>query len=165
MRIVFAAALLMALGLGCSKKPNRPPAPRLPDTPSALVHEPPRPTGPTDETLFSLPKDRLYVISGTWRNRSDPLKGDYQRPGEFSFARADEADVDPKEIARYVNRWIDGAGVRVINQLDSPADADRIQRTIDYQTERTSGRLDFIIRPAVPAKNVVLSIDVHERRR
>jgi hypothetical protein len=165
MRLLLIWTVLVAFETGCSRKPARPAVHRLPDTPSVLVCEPPKPTGPTDETLFKLPKDKLYVINGSWMNRHDFTKGDYRRPGEFSFERADNSDVDPKEISEHLNRWIDGSGVRVINQVDSPAGGDRIQRAIDYQTERTSGNLIYVVQPAAPAKKVLVTIEVREHRR
>ena len=110
-------------------------------------------------------KDKLYVINGSWMNRHDFTKGDYRRPGEFSFERADNSDVDPKEISEHLNRWIDGSGVRVINQVDNPAGGDKIQRAIDYQTERTAGSLTYVVQPGAPAKKVLVTIDVREHRR
>jgi hypothetical protein len=159
------ALLLLPIVLfaGCDRKP--PPAkPRPADTPSILVYESSKPTG-SDELPFSLPKDKLYVVNGSWRNRSDPRKGEYDRPGQFTFEKADDSDVDPKEIAAHLNRWIDRATVRVLNQVDLPATPERLQRTIEYQTDRTTGRLDLVIQPGVPFKKVTATFDIRERRR
>ena len=158
---IVVAVLLLA---GCDRTPPPKPAVKLPDTPSILVYESAKSSGRTDETMFDLPKDRLYVINGSWSNRHDPRKGDYQRPGQFTFERANDADVDPKEIADHINRWIDRAGIRVLNQVDAPASPERIQRTIDYQTERTTGHLAYSIVPGAPHRKVTVTFTIQERR-
>ncbi|HZE96692.1 MAG TPA: hypothetical protein VE981_06685 [Planctomycetota bacterium] len=163
-RLIALAALLL-VGVACDRKPDRKPAPKPADTPSILVVEPVRASSPTDASLFDLPKEKLYVINGTWRSRSDARKGEYDRPGEFSFERADEKDVDPKEVAEHINRWIERAAIRIIERRDSPPGAEKIERSIDYVTERTTGKLSYVIDSAVPAKKLSVVFDIRERRR
>lgn len=157
------ALLAIAAVLGCDQRVPAPKPPRPPDTPSSLVVVPSNRSGP--DTLFDLPTDKLYIINGGWKNRADGKKGEYERPGEFTIEKADEKEIDPKDIVPYIDRWIEGSKVRVINQRDAPASAERIRRTIDYRTERTDGVLTYTVAPGAPAKKLTITVDVRERRR
>lgn len=163
MRPTLAVLVLAAALAGCDQKVPAPKPPRPPDTPSSLVVVPSQQTGP--DTLFDLPADKLYVIGGGWKNRADGKKGDYERSGTFTIEKADEKEIDPKDIVPYINRWIEGSKVRVINQADAPASAEQIKRTIDYRTERTDGVLSYVVAPGAPAKKLTITVDAHERRR
>jgi hypothetical protein len=164
MRPALAVLILASVLAGCYQKVPAPKPPRPPDTPSSLVLVPSKQTGP--DSLFGLPSDKLYVVNGTWKSHADPKKGEYDRPGEFTVEKADNADVDPKEeIVPFINRWVEAAKVRVINQYDAPASPEQIKRSFDYRTERTDGTLIYVLQPAVPAKKITISIEAHERRR
>ena len=163
MRSTLAVLVLAASVAGCDQKVPAPKPPRAPDTPSSLVVVPSKQTAP--DSLFGLPTDKLYVVGGSWKNHADGKRVEYDRSGEFTVEKADNADVDPKEIVPFINRWIDDAHVRVINQTDAPASPDRIRREIDYQTVRTSGTLVYAVQPGAPAKKLTIAVDAHERRR
>lgn len=167
--VVFCLAALG--GVGCmkrvpAKKPPVTPAPKVPvlnvrslGTPSALIESPTQVSG--DSLPFNLPLNKGYGIEGGWRGPNQ-VKGTYQfeRIGDFTVKKADNADVDPKEIAETLEKWIAASGVQ-----STQTSGGGLQKSVDYGTARTLGSITYTVRPDVPAKDVTFHIEVREQPR
>ena len=172
-RLLALSCALALSGLGCmrrvpAKLPPSAPAPaRVPvlsvrslGTPSALIDPPPEPA--TDKMPFDLPLNQGYEISGEW-------KGPHQIQGTYSFGRianfrvkkGDNAEVDPKDVAQTLERWISTSGV----QSTQSSGAGSLERSIDYGTAQTLGTISYSIRPEAPAKEVSFHLEVREQPR
>jgi hypothetical protein len=170
--IIFV--ILSLPDLGCTKrypakKPPGPPAPakvpvlnvRSLGTPSALIL-PPGETGPTDKLPFDFPLNKGYSIDGGWRGPSQ-VKGTtgFERVADFAVRKADNVDVDPKEVAETLEKWIATSGV----QSTQSSGAGSLVRSIDYGTAQTLGRITYTIQPDAPAKEVKFHFEVNEAPR
>ena len=168
--VLCCAVVLM--GLGCmkrvpAKKPPAAPTPaKVPSlgvrslgTPSTLIDSPADPGG--DKLPFDLPLNKGYGIDGGWRGPNQ-VKGTYQfeRIGEFTVKKADNADVDPKEIADVLEKWIASSGAQA-----TQSSGGGLQKTIDYGTTQTRGSVAYSIRPDAPAKEVTFRLEVREQPR
>ncbi len=164
--------LLLCVGLsGCTKvvPAKKPPvvvAPKVPalnvsslGTPSGLIDER---AGDPDKLPFDLPLGKGYGIEGAWAGPNQ-VKGTYQfeRIGNFTVKKSDNNDVDPKEIAALLDKWILASGA----QSTQGSGAGSLQRTLDYGTAQTLGMLSYTVRPDAPAKEVTFRIDVREQPR
>jgi hypothetical protein len=173
---VFTLLLGIALvtaGLGCTKRypAKKPPPALVPSvpalnvsslgTPSALIQPPPSPAS-SDTLPFNLPLGKGYGIEGSWSGPNQ-VKGTrrFERTGDFSVRKADNADVDPREIADVLEKWIAAAGVQA-TQSSGPGG---LQRTIEYGTAQTLGSVGYTIRPDAPAKDVTFHLEVREQPR
>jgi hypothetical protein len=152
-----------------AKKPPAAPAPaKVPvlnvsslGTPSGLISPPPSPAN-SDTLPFNLPLGKGYGIEGSWSGPNQ-VKGTtrFERIGDFSVRKADNADVDPKEIADVLEKWIAASGV----QATQSSGAGGLQRTIEYGTAQTLGSVGYTIRPDAPAKDVSFHLEVREQPR
>ncbi len=170
---LLLCSVLALAGLGCMRrvpapKPPAPPAPakvpvlnvRSLGTPSALIDPPPEPA--TDKMPFDLPLGKGYAIEGGWRG-ANQVKGTtkFERVGDFTLKKADNVDVDPKEIAETLEKWIASSGV----QSTQSSGAGTLQRSMDYGTTRTLGSIAYSIRPDAAAKEVTFHIEIREQPR
>ncbi len=164
--------LLVCVGLGgCTKhvpakKPPVTVAPKVPvlkvsslGTPSTLLAEP---AGDPDKLPFDLPLGKGYGIEGSWAGPNQ-IKGTWQfeRIGNFTVKKSDNSDVDPKEIAALLDKWIAASGVQS-TQGSGPGG---LQRSLDYGTAQTLGSLSYGVRPDASAKEVTFRIEVREQPR
>ncbi|HEV3029307.1 MAG TPA: hypothetical protein VG457_17135 [Planctomycetota bacterium] len=172
LRLALSCALALAT-VGCvrrvpAKPPPAPPAPaRVPvlsvrslGTPSALIDPPPEPA--TDKMPFDLPLNQGYEIRGQW-NGPNQVKGTrvFGRIADFSVKKGDNADVDPREVAETLEKWISSTGV----QSTQSSGAGSLQRSIDYGTAQTLGTITYSVRPEGPAKEVTFHLEVREQPR
>lgn len=170
--LLVLACVTVLPGLGCMKRvpakkpPAAPPAPKVPvlnvrslGTPSALIDAPTAPVG--DKLPFDLPLNKGYGIEGGWRGPNQ-IKGTpkFERIGDFTVKKADDADVDPKEIAETLEKWIAASGAQ-----STQSSGGGLQRTVDYGTARTIGSIAYSVRPDAPAKEVTFHIEVREQPR
>ena len=170
--LLLCAGLVLG-GVGCTKRvpakrpPAPPAAPKVPvlnvrslGTPSALIDPPPEPA--TDKMPFDLPLNKGYEIKGQW-NGPNQVKGtrQFERIADFTVKKGDSADVDPKEIAETLEKWISTSGA----QSTQSSGAGSLQRSIDYGTARTLGSITYSIRPDSPAKEVTFHLEVREQPR
>jgi len=170
---LLLCGLLALAALGCvkhvpAKKPPAPPAPakvpvlgvRSLGTPSALIDPPPEPA--TDKMPFDLPLGKGYAIEGGWRGPNQ-VKGTtkFERIGDFTLKKADNVDVDPKEVAQTLEKWVAASGV----QSTQGSGAGTLQRSVDYGTTRTLGSITYSIRPEETAKEVTFHIEIREQPR
>ena len=170
MRMIVLVAVLALVG--CEKRwearkpPAAPPAPKVPvlnvrslGTPSALIHPPPEAV--SDKLPFDLPLNKGYGIEGGWRGPNQ-VKGTpkFERIGDFTVRKADQVDVDPKEIADTLEKWIAASGVQ-----STQSSGGGLQRSIDYGTAKTLGSISYSVRPDAPAKDVTFHIEVREEPR
>lgn len=159
---------------GCMKRvpakkpPPAPPPAKVPslrvvslETPSALIHPPPIPGGQTDRLPFDLPLNQGWAIDGSWTGPSQ-VKGTYgfERIGEFTLRKTDDSDVDPKEVAGILEKWIASSEVRPIQ-----SSGEGLRRTIEYGTAQTLGSILYSVRPDAPAKTVTFNLEVREQPR
>ncbi|HLY12682.1 MAG TPA: hypothetical protein VKW04_25480 [Planctomycetota bacterium] len=170
---VVLGALLVLPGIGCERRipAPRPPTPvpakvpvlnvRSLGTPSALIHPPPAPSA-SDALPFDLPLNQGYGIEGSWTGPSQ-VKGTYrfERIGDFTVKKGDHADVDPKDIAEVLEKWIASSGVQSTQSSGSGG----MQRSIDYGTASTLGTITYTIRPDAPAKDVSFHLEIREQPR
>jgi hypothetical protein len=150
-----------------AKKPPAAPAPaKVPSlnvrslgTPSALIDSPADPGG--DKLPFDLPLNQGYGIDGGWRGPNQ-VKGTYQfeRIGDFVVKKADNADVDPREIAATLRKWIASSGTAA-----TQSSGGELQGKIDYATSQSWGTISWSIRPDAPAKEVSFHLEVREQPR
>jgi len=175
MRLMLAMLVCCTLaltGLGCmkrvpAKKPPAAPAPaKVPSlnvrslgTPSALIDSPADPGG--DKLPFDLPLNKGFGIDGGWRGPNQ-VKGTYQfeRIGDFTVKRAGNADVDPREIAETLRKWIASSGAAATQSSGGD-----LQGTISYATAQSWGTIAWSIRPEVPAREVTFHLEVREQPR
>jgi hypothetical protein len=172
--LLVLGCVLALPGAGCTKRypAKRPPAAPAPakvpvlnvaslGTPSALIQPPPSPAF-SDTLPFNLPLGKGYGIEGSWSGPNQ-VKGTprFERLGDFSVRKADNADVDPKEIADLLEKWIAASGV----QPTQSSGAGGLQRTIEYGTAQTLGSVGYTIRPDAPAKDVTFHLEVREQPR
>ncbi|MBV8878764.1 MAG: hypothetical protein JO332_02260 [Planctomycetaceae bacterium] len=170
--VSLACAVLLVSGAGCVKRvpakkpPAPPPAAKVPvlnvrslGTPSALLDAPPE--AASDKLPFDLPLNKGYGIEGGWKGPNQ-VKGTtkFERIGDFTVKKADNADVDPKEIAETLEKWIASSGAQ-----STQSSGGGLQRTIDYGTSRTLGSVAYSVRPDAPAKEVTFHIEVREQPR
>jgi hypothetical protein len=164
--------LLLCVGLaGCTKvvpakKPPGVVVPKVPvlkvaslGTPSGLIDER---GGDPDKLPFDLPLGKGYGIEGSWAGPNQ-VKGttQFERIGHFTVKKSDNADVDPKEIAAQLDKWILASAVQS-TQGSGPGG---LQRSFDYGTAQTLGTLGYSVRPDAPAKEVTFRIEVREQPR
>jgi len=164
--------LLVCVALaGCTKHvpAKKPPvvvAPKVPvlkvsslGTPSGLLDER---AGDPDKLPFDLPLGKGYGIEGAWAGPNQ-VKGTYQfeRTGNFTVKKSDNNDVDPKEIAALLDKWIAASGAQS-TQGSAPGS---LQRSLEYGTAQTLGTLSYTVRPDAPAKEVSFRIEVREQPR
>jgi len=169
---LLLGAALAAAGAGCTKryparKPPDAPAPaKVPvlnvaslGTPSALLKDL---AGDPDKLPFDLPLEKGYGIEGSWAGPNQ-VKGtrQFERVGTFTVKKGDNGDVDPKEIAALLDKWILSSGA----QTTQGSGAGSLQRSIDYGTAQTLGSLSYTVRPDAPAKEVTFHIEVREQPR
>jgi hypothetical protein len=169
--LLLGVALAMA-GAGCTKRypAKRPPAAPAPakvpvlnvgslGTPSALLKEP---AGDPDKLPFDLPLGKGYGIEGSWAGPNQ-VKGTWQfeRIGNFTVKKGDNGDVDPREIAALLDKWILSSGA----QTTQGSGAGSLLRSIEYGTAQTLGSLNYTVRPDAPAKEVTFHIEVREQPR
>ena len=111
---------------------------------------------------FDLPLGKGYGIEGGWRGPNQ-IKGTpkFERIGDFTLKKADNVDVEPKEIAETLEKWIASSGV----QSTQSSGAGTLQRSIDYGTARTLGSITYSVRPDAAAKEVTFHIEVREQPR
>jgi len=130
-------------------------------TPSALIHPPPSPAS-SDMLPFDLPLGKGYGIEGSWAGPNQ-VKGTtrFERIGDFSVRKADNADVDPKEISEVLEKWIAASGV----QPTQSSGAGGLQRSIEYGTAQTLGSVGYTVRPDAPAKDVTFHLEIREQPR
>jgi hypothetical protein len=165
MRTFLIFAMLAAPAAGCSKmKP--PPAVGLAkvpaDNPSILVDPP----YPGKDQTGAKPSFAKMSAVGTTKGNNDRIAGSYQSSGNYTLERHDGGDVDPKEVAAELSRWIESApGVKVTGSADEVAKAGVIRRTIDYGTTGTVGYATFSVEPAMPAKKIQFTFSIQEHRR
>jgi len=169
--LVLGSVLVLA-GLGCmrhvpAKQPTVTPAPKVPilnvrslGTPSALIDPPPEPA--TDKMPFDLPLGKGYAIDGGWRGPNQ-VKGTtkFERIGDFTLKKADNVDIDPKEVALTLEKWVASSGV----QSTQSSGAGTLQRSVDYGTTRTLGSITYLVRPEESAKEVTFHIEIREQPR
>jgi len=170
--LALSGALALAT-VGCvrrvpAKPPPAAPAPakvpvlsvRSLGTPSALIDPPPEPA--TDKMPFDLPLNQGYEIRGEW-NGPNQVKGTpaFGRSADFRVKKGDNADVDPREVAETLEKWISSSGV----QSTQSSGAGSLQRSIDYGTARTLGTITYSVRPEAPAKEVTFHLEVREQPR
>jgi len=170
---LLLSGLLVLAGLGCMKRvpAQRPPADPVPakvpvlnvrslGTPSALIDPAPEPA--TDKMPFDLPLGKGYGIEGGWRGPNQ-VKGTrkFERIGDFTLRKADNVDVDPKEVAETLEKWIGSSGV----QSTQSSGTGTLQRSIDYGTSRTLGSISYSVRHEAAAKEVTFHIEVREQPR
>jgi hypothetical protein len=170
--LILAGCAIVLAGLGCmkrvpAKKPPPPPAPaKVPSlsvrslgTPSALIDSPADPGG--DKLPFDLPLNKGYGIDGGWRGPNQ-IKGttQFERIGDFCVKKADGADVDPREIAETLRKWIGSSGAAA-----TQSSGGEFQGTISYATTQSWGTLSWSIRPETPAKEVSFHLEVREQPR
>lgn len=170
--LLIVVCVVVLPGLGCMKRvpakkpPAAPPAPKVPvlnvrslGTPSALIDAPAGPAG--DKLPFDLPLNKGYGIEGGWRGPNQ-VKGTakFERIGDFTVKKADDADVDPKEIAETLEKWIAASGAQ-----STQSSGRGLQRTVDYGTAKTIGSIAYSVRPDAPAKEVTFHIEVREHPR
>ena len=168
--MLCGAALLTAFGCTKYVPAKRPPAPPAPakvpslnvrslGTPSALIAPPPAPAG--DSLPFDLPLNKGYSIDGSWRGPSQ-IQGTtaFERIGDFTVKRADDADVNPKEIWETLEKWIVASGV-----VQTQGSGQGLERTTEYGTAQTLGSISVSIRPETPAKTVTFHLGVREQPR
>lgn len=175
MRTLLLVLVCVAVlpGLGCMKRvpakkpPATPPPAKVPvlnvrslGTPSALIDPPPQPSA-SDKLPFDLPLGKGYGIEGSWTGPNQ-VKGTtrFERSGDFTVRKGDQADVDPKEIAETLEKWIAASGVQ-----STQTSGGGLQRTIDYGTARTLGSVTYSIRPDAPAKDVSFRLEIREHPR
>ena len=144
MLLILGCALAL-LGLGCTKyvpakKPPVAATPKVPYlkvaslvTPSALI-DPPLPPRDSDQLPFDLPLGKGYGIEGSWTGPNQ-IKGttEFQRIGDFTVKLSDGSDVDPKEIAAVLEKWIAASGV----QKTQSSGEGGLLRSIGYGTSQT----------------------------
>jgi len=169
-------ALLLVIGaalqaLGCERRvpAKRPPVAAVPKvpalkvaslgTPSALLDPPP---GDPDKLPFDLPLDKGYGIEGAWSGPNQ-VKGtrQFERIGNFTVKRAGNAEVDPKEIASLLGKWIASSGV----QSTESGGAGALERSVGYGTAQTIGTIRTTVRPDAPAAEVTFHIEIREQPR
>jgi len=169
--LVLGSVLALA-GLGCMRhvpatKPPATPTPKVPilnvrslGTPSALIDPPPEPA--TDKMPFDLPLGKGYAIDGGWRGPNQ-IKGTtkFERIGDFTLRKADNVDIDPKEVALTLEKWVASSGV----QSTQSSGAGTLQRSVDYGTTRTLGSITYSVRPEESAKEVTFHIEIREQPR
>ncbi|HLY73109.1 MAG TPA: hypothetical protein VKU80_03235, partial [Planctomycetota bacterium] len=85
----------------------------------------------------------------------------FERFADFTVKKGDQADVDPREIAETLEKWISSSGV----QSTQSSGAGSLQRSIDYGTPRTLGTISYSIRPEAPAKEVSFHLEIREQPR
>jgi len=161
-------------GFGCERrvpapKPPGAPAPvkvpvlnvRSLGTPSALIL-PPAQNGATDQLPFDFPLNKGYSIEGGWTGPSQ-IKGttSFQRIADFSVRKTDNADVDPKEVAETLEKWIASSGA----QSTQSTGAGSLVRSIYYGTAHTLGRITYTVQPEASAREVKFHFEVVEQPR
>lgn len=171
----FLILCLALPGVGCevrvpAKKPPVAPAPaKVPvlkvsslATPSPLINPSPTPREATDQLPFDLPLGKGYEIEGSWAGPNQ-IRGTYQfeRIGDFKVRKAEQVDVDPKEIRTILERWIESSGVT----QTQTSGGDGAPRSIGYGTAQTIGTISISIRPDTPAKEVQFHLEVREQPR
>ena len=172
--LLLLGCAVASSGAGCTKRypAKRPPAAPAPakvptlnvaslGSPSGLISPPPSPAH-SDTLPFNLPLGKGYGIEGSWSGPNQ-VKGTarFERIGDFSVRKADNADVDPREIADVLEKWIAASGV----QATQSSGAGGLQRTIEYGTAQTLGSVGYTIRPDAPAKEVTFHLEVREQPR
>jgi hypothetical protein len=170
--VMVVCCAVVLTGLGCykrvpAKKPPAAPAPpkvptlnvRSLGTPSPLIDSPADPGG--DKLPFDLPLNKGYGIDGGWRGPNQ-VKGttQFERIGDFTVKKADNADVDPREIAEMLRKWIASSGVAATQSSGGD-----LQGTISYATSQSWGTISWSIRPDAPAKDVTFHLEVREQPR
>jgi hypothetical protein len=171
----FLIVGLAMTGVGCevrvpAKKPPAAPAPaKVPSlkvsslgTPSPLINPTVKPGEATDLLPFDLPLGKGYEIEGSWVGPNQ-IRGTYQfeRIGDFKVRKAEQVDVDPKEIRGILERWIESTGV----QQTQSSGGDGSPRSIGYGTPQTFGTISITVRPDTPAKEVHFHLEVREQPR
>lgn len=169
--LVLLCGCLAAQAAGCERRvpaPQPPPAPKVPvlsvrslGSPSALIEPPPTPSA-SDQLPFDLPLNKGYGIEGSWAGPRQ-VKGTprFERSGDFTVKRGDTQDVDPKEIAETLEKWIASSGV----QSTQSSGTGGLQRSIDYGTARTLGTISYRVHPEAPAPAVSFRIEISEQPR
>lgn len=172
MRSLLLLLVTCALLAGCMKRvpakkpPAAPPPAKVPSlgvrslgTPSALINPPSASDG--DKLPFDFPLNKGYGIEGGWRGPNQ-VKGTYgfERIGDFTVTKADDADVDPKEVAQTLEKWIASSGVR-----PTQSSGEGLRKTIEFGTDRSLGSISFSVRPDAPAKAVTFRLEVREQPR
>jgi hypothetical protein len=130
-------------------------------TPSALIDSPVQPGGDADKLPFDLPLGKGYGIEGAWAGPNQ-IKGTYEfgRIGDFTVKKGDNTDVDPKEIAAVLEKWIASSGAQ-----RTQSSGEELRRSIGYGTAQTVGTISYSVHPDAPAKEVVFHLDVREQPR
>jgi hypothetical protein len=111
---------------------------------------------------FDLPLNQGYEIRGEW-NGPNQVKGTaaFGRIADFRVKKGDNGDVDPKEVAQTLEKWVSSSGV----QSTQSSGAGGLQRSIDYGTAQTLGTISYWIRPEAPAKEVTFHLEIREQPR
>src|SRR6185436_2270746 len=101
----------------------------------------PEPPGSADKLPFNLPFGKGYGIDGSWVGPNQ-VEGTtkFERRGEFSVDKSDGSDVDPKELAGILEKWVE-ATQKSISGLTTEGSSGELRRSADYVTEKTVGSL------------------------
>lgn len=115
---------------------------------------------PGQAPLRSAPREG-YGIEGAWAGPNQ-IKGTYEfgRTGDFTVKKGDRSDVDPKEIAAVLEKWITSSGAQ-----RTESSGEELRRSIGYGTAQTVGTISYSVHPDSPAKEVVFHLDVREQPR
>lgn len=152
--------VLVCPAAGCDKFKPAPPVVILPaPTPSVLVR--PRYSESRKHPVFPA----MQHIGSTGLSQDNPSLT-YRWWEEVTLARRDNSEVDPRDIADIVCRWMQSAsGVRVKAIHDDPSDPRKVQRTVDYETASMVGYAVFSVEQALSSRSVRYKINIRERVR
>lgn len=159
MRTLLVLSFTVAAA-GCGKfKPAPPVVIRPAPVPSVLVR--PFYSGSRQHPIFPA----MQHVGSTGSSQDGP-NVTYRYWSEYSLARRDNADVEPREIADGICRWMESSpGVRVKAVFDDPSDPKKVQRTVDYETATMVGYAVFSVEQALSSRSVRYKLNIRERER